>query len=113
MQPMADAITVLGSRHGLGFDPHGRRVTLVRSEVYGDLHARLAAGITVGGRTRVLPLTDAFEPAALWPLDDQLRLPLLPLADWHSGAAPRLRDGKLDDPQNLLGKAGLTVTAGA
>jgi len=57
MQLMSDAITVLGSRHGLGIDPIGRGATLVRSEVYGRIRCEIHAGVVVDGRTVVLPLT--------------------------------------------------------
>jgi len=57
MQLMSDAITVLGSRHGLGINPAGRAATLVRSEIYGEIPCQIAAGVVVDGRMVVLPLT--------------------------------------------------------
>ena len=43
------------------------------------------------------------------PMSDQLRLPVLPLADWNAGRAPRIEDGRLVDEHGLLGELKTTA----
>jgi hypothetical protein len=57
MQLMSDAITVLGSRHGLFIEPCNRKAHLVRFDYHPGTPLEIMAGITVNGRKRVLPLT--------------------------------------------------------
>jgi hypothetical protein len=57
MQLMADAVTVLGSRHGLLWDPIHRRCKIIRFEPWGDLaEIELRAGVVLEGRELTLPL---------------------------------------------------------
>lgn len=56
MQIMSDAVTVLGSRHGLFLEPNRRRAHLIRLGTFPGLPCEVRAGVTVGGQTRVLPL---------------------------------------------------------
>ena len=64
MQLMSDAVTVLGSRHGLFIDPCARKAWAIRCEKHPGRPIEFAAGLEVDGRTIVLPLTaegDRFE----------------------------------------------------
>ncbi|WP_308637870.1 glycoside hydrolase family 52 protein [Paenibacillus silvisoli] len=57
MQMMADALTVLGSRIGIGWDPGRRRATLIRHGHHPGLPLQLSVGVNYeDGRTVVLPL---------------------------------------------------------
>ncbi|MCF7837344.1 MAG: hypothetical protein K9N49_01815 [Candidatus Marinimicrobia bacterium] len=58
MQLMADAVTVLGGRHGLLWDAPGRRVQLIRNGPFDALpEMELCAGVRIGDREWMLPLT--------------------------------------------------------
>ena len=56
MQLMSDAITVLGSRHGVFIDPCRRKCYLIRGTAFPGIACEIRAGMTIDGRTRVLPL---------------------------------------------------------
>jgi hypothetical protein len=57
MQLMCDAISVLGSRHGLLWDPVHRRCGIIRFDAYHELpELQLRAGVVVEGKEYLLPL---------------------------------------------------------
>ncbi|NQX58642.1 glycoside hydrolase family 52 protein [Paenibacillus qinlingensis] len=56
LQLMGDALTVLGSRLGIGWDPAGHQAYLVRHGNHPGLPIHLHAGIEIGDRTLSLPL---------------------------------------------------------
>ena len=57
MQLMCDAISVLGSRHGLLFNPVAGRCEIVRFDTFEKMtHLALRAGIVIGERKLTLPL---------------------------------------------------------
>jgi xylan 1,4-beta-xylosidase len=41
------------------------------------------------------------------PLDNQVEVPVLLLADWEKGIAPVIREGKLEDAEGLMAQAGI------
>lgn len=54
---MCDALAVLGSRHGLVFNPVERKASLIRFSRFGALpEVHLRAGLEIGGRTVILKL---------------------------------------------------------
>lgn len=57
MQPICDAISVLGSRHGIYFDPVNKECGLIRYDHH-EHHPRiqLKAGVRIGGEEFTLPL---------------------------------------------------------
>ena len=57
MQLMSDAITVLGSRHGLFIEPCNRRAYLIRSTLHPGIPCEVVAGLEVDGEVCHLPLT--------------------------------------------------------
>ena len=57
MQVMGDGIAVLGSRHGVMWDPFSRRSYLVRFDRHPGIPFDLRVGLVLGERTVVLPLT--------------------------------------------------------
>jgi len=58
MQLLCDALAVLGSRHGIIFDPIGRDCRLVRFDTFEQApRFALRAGLRLDGRERVFPLT--------------------------------------------------------
>jgi len=58
MQLMCDALSVLGSRHGILVNPIARHVQIIRFDRYEALPvAHLRAGARIGGRELVFPLT--------------------------------------------------------
>lgn len=64
MQLMGDVLTVLGSRLGIGWDPKAGMACLIRHGVVPGALLEIKAGIVIGGRTLVFPLTpegDRFE----------------------------------------------------
>ncbi|MCE5259924.1 MAG: DUF4965 domain-containing protein [Chloroflexi bacterium] len=56
MQPMGDGISVLGSRHGMMWDPFNRCSYLVRFDKHPGISFSLRVGVRLGERTIVLPL---------------------------------------------------------
>jgi hypothetical protein len=56
MQVMGDALAVLGSRHGLAWDPFNRQTYLVRFDRHPGIPCKLRVGLRLGERTVVLPL---------------------------------------------------------
>ena len=57
MQLMCDAVTVLGSRHGILFDPIARECGMIRFDTFERLpRFGIRAGILVDGKEHVLPL---------------------------------------------------------
>ncbi|MHB9032071.1 MAG: glutaminase domain-containing protein [Anaerolineae bacterium] len=56
MQPMGDGLSVLGSRHGMMWDPFNRQSYLVRFDKHPGIPFELHAGVRLAGRTIVLPL---------------------------------------------------------
>jgi hypothetical protein len=58
MQMMADALTVLGSRIGFGWDPGRRKATLIRLGTHPGVPFQMKAGVTYNGKTIVLPLCE-------------------------------------------------------
>jgi hypothetical protein len=59
---MSDAITVLGSRHGLFFVPCEKQTYLIRYDKFPGTPCEFKAGITINGRTRILPLCTENSP---------------------------------------------------
>lgn len=59
MQLMGDGLAVLGSRHGLAWDPFGRRAYLVRFGRHPGIPFELRVGLHLEDRTVVLPLMPA------------------------------------------------------
>jgi xylan 1,4-beta-xylosidase len=59
MQAMGDGIAVLGSRHGLAWDPFHRRSYLVRFGRHPGIPFDLRVGLRLGERSVLLPLTPA------------------------------------------------------
>ena len=58
MQLMCDALSVLGSRHGLVMDPLRRECGIVRFDRFTELpRLHLRAGARIAGREIVFPLT--------------------------------------------------------
>lgn len=57
MQMMSDAITVLGSRHGIYVQPCAGKTHLIRHGEFPGTPFELQAGVTVDGRTLTLPLS--------------------------------------------------------
>ena len=67
MQPMCDALSVLGSRHGLLVNPIARECGIVRFDRWDalcKLHVR--AGAVIEGREVVFPLCPEARPSASW-----------------------------------------------
>ncbi|HEY3234063.1 MAG TPA: hypothetical protein VGJ84_05075, partial [Polyangiaceae bacterium] len=58
MQPMSDAVAVLGSRHGLFIEPTAGKAYLIRSSRFPGVPVRVIAGVRMGKRTVTLPLSD-------------------------------------------------------
>lgn len=56
MQPMGDGISVLGSRHGMMWDPFNRKSYLVRFDRHPGIPFSLRVGIKLAERTLLLPL---------------------------------------------------------
>jgi len=56
MQPQADAIAVLGARHGLFFDPSKHQANILRYSYYPGRPICLEAGVRVLGRSIVFPM---------------------------------------------------------
>ncbi len=57
MNPIADAIAVLGSRHGILLDPVGRTARMIRFDMFHEAASfGIRAGLRVNGRERVFPL---------------------------------------------------------
>jgi hypothetical protein len=56
MQIMGDGLAVLGSRHGMMWDPFNRRSYLVRFDRHPGIPVDLRVGLRLEGRTIVLPL---------------------------------------------------------
>lgn len=56
MQLMGDAVTVLGSRLGLGWDPKQRQAYLIRHGTLPGIPMSVYAGIEMGDRRLILPL---------------------------------------------------------
>ena len=56
MQPMGDGLSVLGSRHGMMWDPFQRRCYLVRFDKHFWTPRELGVGVRHNDRTVVLPL---------------------------------------------------------
>jgi len=62
MQLLCDAIAVLGSRHGLVFDPVGRSCRVIRFDTFEQSPVfELRAGLVVEGRSRCFPLAAVSE----------------------------------------------------
>ncbi|MHB0859408.1 MAG: glutaminase domain-containing protein [Anaerolineae bacterium] len=70
MQPMGDGLAVLGSRHGMLWDPFNRLCYLVRFDRHPGIPFTLRVGLRLPGRTVVLPL--APEGATFGFLDQKL-----------------------------------------
>ncbi|MCD6520271.1 MAG: hypothetical protein J7M05_10165 [Anaerolineae bacterium] len=56
MQLMGDGLAVLGSRHGMMWDPFKRRCYLVRFDQHPGIPFALQVGLRIGERTVILPL---------------------------------------------------------
>lgn len=72
MQTMGDGISVLGSRHGMMWDPFLRQCYLVRFDKHPGIPFELSVGVRLPGRTVVLPLCPE---GALFEFIDQELLP--------------------------------------
>jgi xylan 1,4-beta-xylosidase len=70
MQPMGDGISVLGSRHGMMWDPFQRQCYLVRFDKHPGIPFELSVGVRLNDRTIVLPL--CHEGAVFEFLDQEL-----------------------------------------
>ncbi len=59
MQLISDAVAVLGSRHGLLFNPHARETKLIRFDRFDESPAfSFRAGLRVDGRELIFPLSN-------------------------------------------------------
>jgi hypothetical protein len=61
MQLMGDAVTVLGSRLGMGWDPKARQAYLIRHGLLPGIPMEIKAGVEIEGRWLVLPLSTTGE----------------------------------------------------
>jgi xylan 1,4-beta-xylosidase len=58
MNLMGDSLAVLGSRLGVAWDPANKKSYLIRHGEHPGIPLGIAAGIEIGGRTIMMPLTD-------------------------------------------------------
>jgi hypothetical protein len=66
MQLISDGISVLGSRHGIIWEPVARQAYIIRSGKFPGVPCEINAGIRVKGRTLTLPLTQQGEDKDWW-----------------------------------------------
>jgi len=63
MQLMCDAVTVLGSRHGVLLNPAKRNAGIIRFDVFEQMPVfQLRAGAVIGGQTCVFPFCEGDQP---------------------------------------------------
>lgn len=90
MQLMCDAIAVLGSRHGLLFNPIARECGIIRFDRFTRLPtAEIRAGIRIGDKEFVLPLCKTGEKFDL--LDQRLTPCTVSFIGLHGASATKLK----------------------
>lgn len=57
MQLMSDAVTVLGSRHGIFIEPNAEKAYMIRGGCFPGIPFQLIAGLEIDGKTITLPLS--------------------------------------------------------
>jgi xylan 1,4-beta-xylosidase len=72
MQLLSDGISVLGSRHGLLWEPGKRQTYLMRSGQFPGVACEFKAGIRVGDRVLTLPLTSEGEDFTFYDQDSDI-----------------------------------------
>ena len=69
MQLISDGISVLGSRHGILWEPCARQAYIIRSGKFPGIPCEIKAGIKIGERVLTLPLTQEGEEFTFYDQD--------------------------------------------
>ena len=90
MQLMCDAVSVLGSRHGILWDPRSKECRLIRFDAFTECpRFQLRAGIIIGGEEIILPL--ASDGATFTFLDQRTSPCTMSIMGIDPGSATKLK----------------------